>query len=559
MLLVAGLLLAKPVAAQDAVPAPPPPAAVEAPKIKVQLTRQAVREKARVQIESGQADQAIKNLSAILAKFPDDQEAFYLLGRAYEAKLDLKTAIANYAKATTVKEAYAAQARIYREKLQDAELASRTVAVGLNKFPDYIPLLIERAIQLINRDQFAAAEKVLRRAVQLPTGDSIPNRFYLAQSLHGQKKYAEARPIFKELSEQTRRKSYARAAKDYLENIDFEESRMLAEQQAKAKTAQPVSSAKPFSFLFRLKGDYDTNVALYPDSEKVNLPGGSSDDFRLAVEMAGSYRFPETKYGAFGFSANVYSGTLFRLTDFQAGAVGAGAFVVSRGEGEDGVGDWLWKNSLDASYGFFGHYGGDPDPNDPSNRSFSLFSQTYALNSRAIYRFAEFWNLNGSLQPSYTKFGSDSAARNNFTTALSVGPSRTIGSGPGSLRIDLLGNVKYRTAKSDDYSLIAYGVTLNVQYRLVKEIDLTAGAIFDRRDHFNSDAGGDGNYSTKRVDNNLIWYAGTEWTMGEWANLKGKLSLLYSGENNSSTNTKASGTDLEYSKHVISLGFGVEY
>ncbi len=553
---------------QAAAPAAAAPAAVapaDSGQIKVQLTRQAVREKARVQIDTGQADQAIKNLNAVLSKFSDDEEARYLMGRAYEAKGNIEEALMNYERARTVRESYAARARVHREIRKDAAASEKAIDAGIKRFPDYVPLLNEKVIALINREAFSDAEPVARKVLTLPTGNTVQNRFYLAQAIYGLKKYAEARDLLTPIAEQTQLKGYAKAAKEYLESITFDEAR------AKADAAQSTGAKLPYSFMARLRGEYDSNVALYPDGELVKLPTGNKrrDDFHLVVEASGSYKFISNDVGSFGASANLFHSNGFKLKPFQSAAGGVGLFA--QFSGGQGSGEWLVRNSLDASYGFFGNYGSDPDGSlNKTFRNFSLFSQSYALNSRGLYRFADQWLLAGTFQFSGTRFASDGDARSNYLFALNVGPAYETSRDVGGLRIDLAPGFKYRMAESRDYTMFGYGGALNLSYQATNEITCTAGTAFERRNHFksiDSVAGaltpggqtGPGNYSGKRMDNNLTWFAGTNWFVLNDGDLKGSLLLTYTGEKNLSNQKggTSGGPDLRYSKHVISLGFGI--
>lgn len=528
-----------------------------ADRVKVQLTRQAIREKARVLIDTGQPDTAIRHLNAVLAKFPNDEEAFYLIGRAHEARREIPLALANYEKAKTVRDAYSAMARVLRETVKDPVAAEKAVDEGLARFPDYVPLLNEKVVLLISRGVNDKAEPIARRVLTMPTGDTVPNRFYLAQSLFGQRKFDEAESYFRPIAEQTERKRYAAAAREYLEAIEFEKSQI--EIGKKPPQQGGGAPSKPYSFRIRLRGEYDSNVALYPDGEKVNIGGSQKDpdDYRLVAELGGSVKFAEGDGRAFGISGNVYNGTLFRLTEFQAMALGGGFFA--QFNGGRGVGEWLLRSSLDTSFTFFGKYGSDPDgPAAKQFREFGLFSQTYGLNTQGLYRMSEQWMLNGYLAGSYTRFASDSTARTGFSFGLGGGPSYETSAGVGGLRVGVGTLLKYRSTKSDDYSMFSAGAGLNLLYRLVKGVDLLGGTVFDHRNHFASSVGdaAGGNYSVKRKDNNLIFYTGTEWLVVDRQDFKGSLNLTYTGERNFSNNKVS--PNLKYTKHLISLGFGVQ-
>lgn len=533
--------------AQEPAPAPQ--------RVRIQLTRQAIREKAKVQIDTGQADQALRNLNAVIAKFPNDEEALYLIGRAWESKDNIDSAIQFYSKAPTVREAHAALARVYREKKQDMIAAERAADVGLSKFPAYVPLLVEKTILLINREQFMPAEQKIRQAIALPTGDTIPNRFYLGQALFGQKKYDEAKLVFTPIAEQTQRPRYGRAAKDYLQAITFE-------QRPKAgapKTGEP--PPKAWSLRARIRGEYDTNVALYPDGEKIPINPASpsdTDDFRFVTELGGSFRFHDAENRSFGLTGNVYNGLMFRLDTFQTLAMGGGLYGQFRGG--QGIGEWLVRSSVDASLAFYGKYGSDPDgPASKQFREFGYFSQTYGLTNRGLYRLANNWLMNGGLSLNYAKFASDGSIRDSLTVGLNAGPGFESAPGVGGFRVDLTSAFRYRNAKSDDYTFVAYGAGLTGIYRLIKQIDFVGGMVFDHRNHFDSGPGGAANYSKKRADNNLTWFTGTEWRLFQSDYTTGSLTLTYGGEKNLSTlNGKNGNSNLEYTKHVISLGFGVQ-
>jgi len=213
-------------------------------------------------------DHAITDLLAAVELDPQLHEATLELGVAYVQSARYREAISWLQRAQEV-EAFAGQASLF---------------LGI--------------AQLRLGDTAAARQNFLRAAEHDPKL-RVPATYYLGVIAYQEKRYADARVLFEEVAGEQPASDIGTEAAAFLTAIG--------------------RRARPYLVYGRLGLDYDSNVALAPGDQTVDIALGISDqaDGRVTIAAGGLYRLIDEPEAAISVGYDFFQGLQFKLTDFN--------------------------------------------------------------------------------------------------------------------------------------------------------------------------------------------------------------------------------------------------
>ena len=579
-LLAAALFLcaAQPLRAQDEAAAGP---------ATLQIHPEAARLQAQSLIAEGNFLEAGRFLQSYLRSNPGDEEAWLLQAYVFENIQRYDLAIKAVERAGEIRGVFLAKARILFAQ-GDIPGATEAVRESLRRYPDFADAHHFLGYLLLTQKQYQAAADSLQEADHFKTTKVVPNAFYLGRAYYRLGRYDEAEERLRFAQQEGAGTGYEKGAADFLDLIELARNPAAAAPSAVA-AAKPKPKArgdsgqkkKSWTAYASLLFEYDTNVELLPDSA-LALPQndfGRTWGLRTATAAGGDWGFLKT--GNIEFHVN---GDLSLLTHFHPSGAKDAQILALQGGGYMNIGHSIagaqavWSPFILARIVSFGTFGTPQDfdadgfvdefefgLNDP-------FSIEIEPGVRFTYQRASHAQTRATFSYTLSRFSSQApggsdpqSLRDANTFRLTVGERWT-------LRLlnrddfNLTGRVRFgfRNAQDANYDFWALEPSLRAEWQPIEIVVVELSLRYRYENHFKSPAFTASTANHVARTDQLIGavlgaryrlFKDSDWSLWAIGQYLFEMNLSTSdGSTQVGTSGVGPSPDLQYDKHVISLG-----
>lgn len=528
---------------------------------------EAARLNAEALIAEGNYRDAGRYLQKYLNGNPTDEEAWLLQASVFEHIKRYDLAERALSRAGEVRGVYLARARIAfkQDKFPEALAAVRK---ALERDPEYADAHHFLGYLLITQKQYAEAVESLRTADEKGTHKPAANAYYWGQALFELKDYDAAELQFRRVAELNPESDYVKPAEDFLDLIGLRRDQQAKKNAPAAASAQKKAAGagapkKDWSAYTQLLLEYDTNVELLPDNSALLITSatpGKKSAFRSS--FAGGGDFSVLKSGSTEYHL---TGDLQVLAHFNNSARDAQVVSLQGGgyaniAGKLGAEKMMYVPFLLGRTVFFGTFGTPL----PGIDEYKIFGRPFSIEAepgmRLLMQQGQRGFLTATLSYVLSRFTTKSlngaapqSERDAHTFRLGYAQTRVWGM-LGQDNLKLTGGLKagLRFAEDQNYSYWALEPDLRAEWRPIEVFVVEGNLRYRYENHYKSPTSAAAGLK-KRVDQTIGARLGTRYRLMKEDDFRLWLVAQYLFEGNLSTNDTPP-VDLEYHKHVISLG-----